>query len=271
MGAFEVDADEVVTPSHIDDGDEDAVLVDDGYLRFRWRKARSHEQQPRQRLVGRLSAAVDQLSVRRSCVRPRTPGCSCGHRLDIADLDVGGVHQRIDTLNACSRSSAPADIECGASGRRDAHTVDTLRSRRPRRHRCVRRASAVAAGWCGSTRRAGPALSTSCPTSQRPTTPRRHRADATTATLLASLELPKAQRPAVCVHRDRPGRRTDAAPEPTTRRLRRLPSLETAIPILPHGRSLPTTSDTTGRLCRFVHRLRRFAYDTARSTAARRI
>ena len=62
MGAVEVDADEVVAPAHIDDGDENAVLVVDGVsVRFRWRKTCSYEQQSSERFVRRLSSTVDEL------------------------------------------------------------------------------------------------------------------------------------------------------------------------------------------------------------------
>ena len=127
-----------------------------------------------------------------------------------------------------------------------------LRLADPRCHRYARRASAVAACLCGSIRREGPALSTSRPTSQRPTTRRSHRVDATTATLPAIAGLPTAQHPAVRARRDIPACTADAIPEPTTFRLRRLPSLETASPIPPPWPEPAKDLRQHRRLCRFV-------------------
>jgi hypothetical protein len=36
------------------------------------------------------------------------------NRLDIADLHVDCVHQRVDTLDTRDEFEAPADVECGA-------------------------------------------------------------------------------------------------------------------------------------------------------------
>jgi hypothetical protein len=49
-----------------------------------------------------------------------------GHGLDIANLDVGGVHQCVDTLNARDEFETSADIEGGARGGRHPHPVDAL-------------------------------------------------------------------------------------------------------------------------------------------------
>ena len=116
VGAVEVDADEVVAPPHIDDGDKDAVLVEHGYLRFRSRESRLHEQQSRQRFVRRLRAAVDQVKCPTELRQTADARMRLCDRLDIADLHVGRIHERVDTLDARDEFEAPADIERCARG-----------------------------------------------------------------------------------------------------------------------------------------------------------
>ena len=46
------------------------------------------------------------------------------NRLDIADLHVGRIHERVDTLDARDEFEAPADIERCARGGGHEHAVD---------------------------------------------------------------------------------------------------------------------------------------------------
>ena len=179
----------------------------------------------------------------------------CGHGLDVAHLDVGGVQDGIDTRNARDEIEPPADVEGGAGGRRHGHAVDVLDLACREARRCERRASAASADLCGSTRQAGPVRSTSCPTSRRLTDPRRLRGDATTTTPLLPVELRRVPRLAECARPDRPACRTGAAAGRSTLRLRRLPILGAAIPVHPPWAGACCRPPTQlCRLCRFVHR-----------------
>lgn len=124
MSAVEVHADEVIAPAYIDDGDKNAVLVEHGDLRLRSRESRSHEQQSGQRLVRRLGATVDH--IKRPTKLCQTTGARMQrrNRFDIADLHVGRIHERIDTVDARDEIQAPADIESCAGGGGHAHAVD---------------------------------------------------------------------------------------------------------------------------------------------------
>ena len=100
MGTLKVHTNQELAPAHIDDGDDDAVLVEDRYLCFRWRESGSHEQQPSQRFIGRLGATVDQLQRLPKLCQAAHTRMHLGDCFDVGDLDVGGVHQRVDALNA---------------------------------------------------------------------------------------------------------------------------------------------------------------------------
>ena len=271
MGALEVHTDEVLAPSHIDDGDDDAVLVEDRYLCFRWRESCSHEQQPGQRFIGRLGATVDQLRAScRSCVRPRTPGCISATAPMSRDLDVGGVHQRVDALQRLRRGRGACRY------RRRCGPPSSRTSRRHAVSRMLATASvcttSIGGGrrlvWINSAGRPGAihfAPNIAAPTSRRCTPRRRDHSHAARR----SLDCGELRRPAGCARRDRPARRTGATPEPTTFRLRRLPSLATAIPIHPPWTEPAVGLRHHGPAVPICTQIRRFAYDTAQSRADR--
>jgi hypothetical protein len=75
MGSLEVDADEVVTPSHVDDSDQDAIVVQHRYLCLQWRNPFITNNNRVSDSHGDSAPASTKLSVWRSCFRPRSPGC----------------------------------------------------------------------------------------------------------------------------------------------------------------------------------------------------
>jgi hypothetical protein len=93
-------------------------------LRLRSRKSSAHEHQSGQRFPWRLGTAVDKIERPTQLRQAAHTGMQRDHRLDIADLQVGRVHQCVDTLDACDEIDTPADVDCGARGGRHAHVAD---------------------------------------------------------------------------------------------------------------------------------------------------
>ncbi len=196
-------------------------------------------------------------SVRRSCRRPRTPGCNAAtDSISLAFTSVAFMRASTRWTPATSSRRLP-DVECGAGGSGHAHAVDASSLAcldAVGVHDQHRRRSTIRVDQFGGQARLYPLDA-------------QHRSGRQTG------EHTPAARPQPCgpcslssrkldttrnVHSwilDRPAHRTDAVREPTTVRRRRPPTREVAIPIpLPMAGAWRRPPTATPRLCRFVHR-----------------
>ena len=176
------------------------------------------------------------------------------HLFDVADLDVGGVHQSVDTLDALDEFTTPADVESGTGGGRHAHSVHALDLACRGGvgvHRQHRRGPPVGVDQLGGQCRFDPLGAQHRRGGQAGDNPASARPQPGCDRALSCRKL-RASRD---VH-GRVDRRVEPLKLPGRQRFGfdGFPPAQRPFQFIPHGRSVPPDSDTTGRLCRFVHR-----------------
>jgi hypothetical protein len=181
-------------------------------------------------------------------------GMGSRHFVDLGDLEVRGVHQSVDTLDALDEFEASADVESRArrGGQRDVVQASDLATRQiVRVHDEQRRRASVRVDQFGGKPRLDPLRAEH----RRRREPCDHAASPRPQPCrlgaLSCRKLDSAHHMNAWIRRH-----VEAAKLADGQRIRvdGLPAAYRPGQFVPHERSLPTIPDTEGRLCGFVHR-----------------